>query len=642
MFKTTAKILTVCALMANSAFAQVQQSLPWSERMANTMLTVHKDTITYSAEKKNAHWEYEMGLMMKSLENVWYHTGDAKYFRYIKQVVDQFVDDKGNIRTYKLDDYNLDMITPGRLLLTVYHETSKEKYRLAADNLMKQLHEQPRTKEGGFWHKKRYPNQMWLDGLYMAEPFYAEYTAMFGPSNNFDDIINQFVWMEKNSRDDKTGLLYHGWDESREQKWSDPKTGKSPNFWSRAMGWYTMALVDVLDYIPANHPRRGELVAILQRIIPAVIKFQDPKEGCWYQVTDKIGGKGNYLEASGSSMFVYSIVKGVRLGYLSPAYMVAAQKGYQGILKNFISTDANGLIHLEKTVQVSGLGGTPYRDGSYEYYLSEKIRQDDLKGVGPFIMASVEMETFPTLSIGKGKTVMLDNFFNREYRKGFTGEKETYHYTWYDRKDSGYSLWGKIFNEYGAKLGTLEEAPSAQNLKNASVFIIVDPDTPKETPAPNYVQEKDVKVIADWVKAGGVLVLLANDTSNAEIRHFNQLTKAFGISFTNKNRNMVKNDQFEQGKFEFNNHPIFKDVKKIYVKELVTLETKAPAKPILEEGGDVIMATAKVGKGTVFVLGDPWIYNEYLNGKRLPLQYENFKAAKYLTEWLLKQATIKK
>jgi unsaturated rhamnogalacturonyl hydrolase len=171
MFKTTAKILTVCALMANSAFAQVQQSLPWSERMANTMLTVHKDTITYSAEKKNAHWEYEMGLMMKSLENVWYHTGDAKYFRYIKQVVDQFVDDKGNIRTYKLDDYNLDMITPGRLLLTLYHETSKEKYRLAADNLMKQLHEQPRTKEGGFWHKKRYPNQMWLDGLYMAEPF---------------------------------------------------------------------------------------------------------------------------------------------------------------------------------------------------------------------------------------------------------------------------------------------------------------------------------------------------------------------------------------------------------------------------------------------------------------------------------------
>ncbi len=625
-----------------ATFASLAQVSTWSERMAATMLQVHKDSVSYSKEKKDAHWEYETGLYLKALERLWYRTGDASYFRYIKKVMDQYIQEDGSIKTYKLEDFNIDFITPGRLLLTLYHETSKEKYRLAADLLKKQLDKQPRTKEGGFWHKKRYPNQMWLDGLYMAEPFYAEYSAMFDQTANFDDIINQFVWMEKNARDEKTGLLYHGWDESREQKWADPKTGKSPNFWSRAMGWYAMALVDVLDYIPASHPRRGELVAILQRLIPAVVKYQDPKEGCWYQVTDKLNGKGNYMEASGTAMFVYAIAKGVRLGYISPTFMLNAQKGYKGMLKNFISTDAQGLIHLEKTVSVSGLGGSPYRDGSYEYYLSEKIRQDDLKGVGPFIMACVEMEIAPSLSLGKGKTVTFDNYFNREFRKSYTGKQEPYHYTLNDRKDSGYTLWGQIFNEYGAKTAMLPEAPTAQNLKNTSVFIIVDPDTPKETAAPNYVQDKDVKELYNWVKKGGVLVLLANDTTNAEIKHFNQLTKAFGVEFTGKNRNMVKNDVFEQGKFEFENHPIFKDVKKIYVKELVTLSVKEPAKSVLSEGGDVIMAVAKVGKGTVFVLGDPWIYNEYLNGKRLPLEYANFKAAKNFSEWLLKQVPAKK
>jgi unsaturated rhamnogalacturonyl hydrolase len=639
MVKFSAKIWILCLLAFNAATAQVA---PWSERMAATMLVIHKDSVAYHNEKRDAHWEYETGLMLKSLEQVWYRTGDAKYFRFIQKIMDQYIQDNGDIQTYKMDEYNIDFITPGRLLLTLYHETGKEKYRLAADILKKQLDQQPRTNEGGFWHKKRYPNQMWLDGLYMAEPFYAEYSVMFDQSKNFDDIINQFVWMEKNARDEKTGLLYHGWDESRQQKWSDPQTGKSPNFWSRAMGWYAMALVDVLDYIPTTHPRRSELTTILQRLIPAVVKYQDPTDGCWYQVTDRITGKGNYREASGSCMFVYAIVKGVRKGYLNPSFMINAQKAYKGILKNFISTDSQGLIHLEKTVSVSGLGGNPYRDGSYEYYLSEKIRQDDLKGVGPFIMASVEMETYPTLAIGKGKTVAIDNFFNREFRKGYTGQQETFHYTWNDHKDSGYSLWGQIFNDYGAKTTTIEEAPTAQNLKNASVYIIVDPDTPKETASPNYIQSKDVKVITEWVKAGGVLVLLANDTSNAEIKHFNTLAKAFGISFTDKNRNMVKNNILEQGKFELNNHPIFKDVKKIYVKELVTLTVKEPAKAVLEEGGDVIMATAKVGKGTVFVLGDPWIYNEYLNGKRLPIDFENFKAAKRLSEWLLNVASIKK
>lgn len=612
------------------------QTNNWSEKMANVMIETHKDSITYKEEGKSARWDYEQAIILKAIERVWYRTGDAKYFRFILNNMDSYVNDKGEIRTYKGEHLNIDNITGGRLLVMLYRETGKEKFKLAADLLRKQLKNQPRTKEGGFWHKKIYPNQMWLDGLYMAEPFYAEYSKAFNETENFDDIANQFIWMEKNARDAKTGLLYHGWDESREQQWANKTTGTSPNFWDRALGWYVMALVDVLDTFPKNHPKRPELIAIYQRLMPAIIKYQDPKEGCWYQVMDKINGKGNYMEASGSAMFVYGLAKGVRMGYLNKSFLANAEKGYQGMLKNFISVDAKGIPHYEKTVSVSGLGGKPYRDGSYEYYLKEPVRRDDLKGIAPFIMASVEMEIAKEQKVGKGKKVALDYYFNHEYRPTKDGKTERFHYTWEDGKDSGYSLWGDIFEHFGATLTNIPDAPRANNLKGLDVYIIVDPDTKKETANPNFIQKADIDAIEKWVKAGGTLVMLANDSANVELPHFNQLATRFGIEFTNKSRNMVKNDVYEQGKFLLSgNHPIFKDTKKIFVKELSILSLKAPAKAVLSEGGDNVMAVANVGKGRVFALGDPWIYNEYLNGKRLPLEYENFKAAKNLATWLL-------
>lgn len=637
--KKTGLIFT--ALLLFSSRISFGQSA-WSEKMAVSVMASHPDSLAYSKEGKKAHWDYEQGLMLKALERVFLRTGDAKYYRYIVKDIDSFVDEKGNIRTYKAEDYNTDNITGGRAFLFLYNETRKEKYKLAADLLRKQLETQPRTKEGGFWHKKRYPYQMWLDGLYMAEPFYAEYSKMFNDQKAFDDIANQFIWMEKNARDPKTGLLYHGWDESRQQRWANPKTGVSPNFWDRSIGWYAMALVDVLDYFPENHPKRPELVAIFQRLMPAVVRFQDPKEGCWYQVMDKLNGKGNYLEASGSAMFVYSLAKGVRTGLLDKSYMAYAEKGFKGMLKNFIETDAKGFIHLNKAVSVSGLGGEPYRDGSYEYYLKEPIRKDDFKGTGPFIMASIEMEIAKEQSVGKGKTVGLDYYFNNEYRVTKNGEKERFHYIWEDRLDSGYWTWGNIFQDYGAKLVSVPEAPTAANLAKLDVYIIVDPDTPKETAKPNYIQPEHVKTISNWVKDGGTLVLFANDSSNVELTHFNTLAKAFGIEFTYKNRNMVKNNVYEQGKFIIpEHHPIFENTKKVFIKELATLSVKQPAKAVLSEGGDDVMAVAKYGKGTVFVLGDPWIYNEYLNGKRLPTDFENFNAAKDLSKWLLSNARKK-
>jgi unsaturated rhamnogalacturonyl hydrolase len=615
----------------------IAQEKPWSVRMADAFMTWHKDSILIG-ERKTTRWDYEQGLMLEALRQVWVRTGERKYYTYIQKDLDLFVQEDGTIRTYSLDEYNIDNITTGRALLLMYQEAKKDKYKKAAFLLKQQLDTHPRTNEKGFWHKKRYPYQMWLDGLYMGEPFYTEFSKMFYQSQNFDDIALQFELIEKHLIDPKTGLLYHGYDESKEQKWANPQTGCSPNFWGRAMGWYAMALVDVLDNFPKEHPKRKQLVAYLNRLAKALVKFQDKKSGCWYQIIDKGGKKGNYLEASASNMFVYALAKGVRMKYLDKSFLPIAQKAYQGILKNFIEIDEKGLPNLNKTVSVGGLGGNPYRDGSYEYYLSEPIRRNDLKGVGPFIMASIEMEIAEDQKIGKGKKITLDYYFNNEYRQNKEGQTERYHYTWEDKTDSGFWLWGNMLQNYGATIDSLTVAPTLENLKGSSVYIIVDPDTPKETKNPHYIENQHIKVLQDWVKAGGTLILMANDTGRVELKHFNQLAKAFGAQYSNKNRNMVQNNQFEQGKVLIpENHPIFKP-KTVYIKEICTLLLEEPAKSNLIDSGDILISTTQYGKGLAFIIVDPWFYNEYVNGKKLPADYKNFEAMQEFSTWLLKQA----
>jgi unsaturated rhamnogalacturonyl hydrolase len=426
----------------------------------------------------------------------------------------------------------------------------------------------------------------------------------------------------------------------KEQKWANSVTGQSPHFWGRAMGWYMIGLVDVLDYFPKNHPRRPELVAILQRAAAAITPFQSATSGVWYQILDKGAESGNYQEASGSAMFTYSLLKGIRLGVLDKKYLPIAQKAHAGILKTFISTDNQNLIHLNDVCSVAGLGGNPYRDGSFKYYVSEPRRTDDIKGAAPFIMASVEMERLEQdAPIGKGKTVVLDYYFNNEYRKNAEGKQERFHYIWEDLTNAGFAWFGDAFTRHGATITSLTVTPTLDNLKNASVYIIVDPDTKKETDNPHFMDEKSIEVLQKWVKKGGTLVLMANDTANCEITHFNQLASVFGIQFTNKSRNMVKNNIFEQGIVNIpTNHSIFQTAKKLFVKELSVLSVKAPAVASVTADNDIIIATAKLGKGTVFAIGDPWLYNEYVDGKKLPAEYDNFKATRDLAKWLLSQS----
>ncbi|MDR6807997.1 unsaturated rhamnogalacturonyl hydrolase [Dyadobacter sp. BE34] len=624
-----------------SSFAQ---ELPLSRQMADSFMANHKDSILVG-KNTATKWDYEQGLMLKAIEKVWYRTGEGKYFEYIRKDIDQYVRADGSIRTYHADEFNIDNIPPGRALLTLYRQSQpdKEKYKKAADLLWKQLEEQPRTKEGGYWHKKRYPNQMWLDGLFMGEPFAAEYSAIFHHPEHFDDIVKQFALIEKYAVDEKTGLVYHAYDESREQKWADKTTGRSPSFWARAIGWYAIALVDVLDYLPAQHPGRAQLIGYLQRLAPVLAKYQDPKSGAWHQVIDQGKRAGNYLEASASCMFVYALAKGARLGYIPEKFAANAQKGYQGILQNFVEKEANGTLSLNKTVSVGGLGGTPYRDGTFEYYLSEPVRKNDLKGIGPFIFASVEMEIIAENAVGKGKTVGLDYYFNHETRKDLTGTPEQFHYTWEDRMHSGFWLWGNTFRELGAQTASVSTPPTIANLKGIDIYIIVDPDTKKETPEPHFIDDKSISEIEKWVKAGGVLVLMANDTANCEIPHFNRLAAKFGIQFTAKNRNMVQGTQFEQGRLMIPTEAraVFPHTEKIYIKELSPLALTSPAKALLTDQGDVIFGISKYGKGTVFAVGDPWLYNEYVDGRRIDTSFENFEAGKDLAGWLLKQVVKK-
>lgn len=387
------RMKTLAVLMALGGTAGAAEA-PWSVRMADAELARHPDPKTLDSAAPK--WEYTHGLTLKGIAAVGDRTNDEKYWKYVLSYYDQMIDKDGRITTYDMSEYNIDRINPGKLLFAVHRKTGDAKYRKALDQLRRQMREHPRTSDGGFWHKKRYPYQMWLDGLYMGAPFLAQYAQEFDEPALFDDVVKQFVLMEKHARDEKTGLLYHGWDESRQQKWANKETGRSPAFWGRAMGWYAMALVDVLDFIPEKHPGRKDVIAILNRLAEAAVKVQDPKTGTWWQVLDQPGREKNYLEASVTTMFAYALLKGSRLGYLGEKYRDVGRRAYEGALKEFVAVSPDGLAEIHKVCAVAGLGGDPekerYRSGEYDYYVNERIRSNDPKAVGPFILASLEIE----------------------------------------------------------------------------------------------------------------------------------------------------------------------------------------------------------------------------------------------------------
>ena len=381
----TKKILIAFLLFSAPIFASQKYYI----RMADSEMKRNPQSwmVDFS---KTLKWDYCNGLELQAIFNVWEKTGNKMYFDYVKSYTDTIIDDAGIIYGYRLSDYNIDKVNPGKMLFQLYNITKEEKLKKAIDLLYSQMQSHPRTTDGGFWHKKVYPHQMWLDGLYMGTPFLAEYAFRNNMPTVFDDVTHQILTMAKHSYDPKTGLYYHGWDESRQQRWSNQQTGTSPNFWSRSIGWYMMAMVDALDFIPANHPERQQVIRILNNLTKALLNYRDPKSGMWYQVTDKVGEKGNYIESTGSAMFVYTIVKGAQKGYLPKSYIKTSKTLYKQFVKRFVKKNADGTISITDCCAVAGLGGDKkYRDGSYEYYLSEPVRDNDPKAVAPFMLASV-------------------------------------------------------------------------------------------------------------------------------------------------------------------------------------------------------------------------------------------------------------
>lgn len=347
----------------------------------------------------NKKWQYSVFTELEAMLNAGNsYTDDAaaEIEAYVIDYLDQLVDANGKIYNYKISDYNLDNVKGGTVLLYAYGKTGKEKYLTAANTLWEQLKGQPTTSDGGYWHKNVYPYQMWLDGLFMAEPFAAQYAAKFLSGKELEDafshIVKQFRLATTHTYDPATGLYRHGWDEKRVQSWADKTTGQSAHAWGRAMGWTFMAMPYVLELMPADHPDREELEGIFRTMATAVVGAQDEESGLWWQVLDCPGKKGNYLEATASAMFVYTLLRGCRMKLLDDICMQSALKGWEGINDRLVTKSADGSISLTQCCSVGGLGGSGNRNGSFEYYISEPIRDNDGKGMGPFINAAVEME----------------------------------------------------------------------------------------------------------------------------------------------------------------------------------------------------------------------------------------------------------
>lgn len=388
--RTSFLSIAVTALLIFSSCTKPEPK--WFVRMADSEMQRFPELWQFDHGKR-LYFGYTQGLGAQAMYAVWRATGDQKYYDYVYRWADTIIAENGQIHLYKPEAYNLDFINSGKILFDMYAQTHEERFRMAIDTLMdRQMRKQLRTPEGGYWHKQIYHHQMWLDGLYMASPFLARYAVDFQASEWTDEVIHQLCLVAEHTYDPASGLFYHAWDASHSQAWANPTTGVSPNFWGRSIGWYAMALVDDLDYIPESHPRRQEVLALVNKLAEGMLRWQDKETGLWYQVVDQGHRDGNYLESSVSSMMMYFYAKACNKAYLpNDIYWPVANRILDGLIAHRIVENEDGSISLTNCCAVSGLGGNPYRDGSFEYYVHERIRDNDGKATGPFILGCIEL-----------------------------------------------------------------------------------------------------------------------------------------------------------------------------------------------------------------------------------------------------------
>lgn len=364
-----------------SATGNRQPDEKWSVRFADFILRNWEDPNSLS----NKGWEYTNTIILHGLEKVYERTGDEKYLNYIKRFADQYINEKGEIFDLEPESNNLDKLHPGMILFPILEEWPEKKYELAAASIRAEFENQPRTVEGGFWHKQKYENEMWLDGIYMAEPFLVKYSVRFGTGDvEFKEAARQVKLIAEKTYNEEAQLFYHGWDSNKNASWADSETGQSDFYWSRGLGWFAMAMVDILEIIPKDHPERAVFVSTLDKIVAGIKRYQDPETGLWYQVLDQGNAPGNWHELSGSAMFVYSLKKGHRLGLIDDQFLAVAEKGWKGLQTKIKLVNGDPLI----TDAVEGMG----IQDTYEGYISKERLENSPHGLCAILMAASEME----------------------------------------------------------------------------------------------------------------------------------------------------------------------------------------------------------------------------------------------------------
>ncbi|MGB6691304.1 MAG: glycoside hydrolase family 88 protein [Terracidiphilus sp.] len=582
------------AVLACRTWSAPAQLLPRSDQLADAAM------LRWPAAGKANPSNDDFDLLLAALDEEWLGTADAKYFRYVESAVAPLIAPDGAIQGYDKESSNLDDIALGRELLLLYRVTQQKKYFDAAANLRIQLISQPRNRDGGYSHGNSYPGQMWVEDLYDAEPFNAEFAAVFQQPQNFTDITRQFVLFEQHARDPETGLLNERVDEAGKR--ISPHQSKSIEL--RATADYMTALVDTLPYYPQTNGGRATLLALLRQDADAAEHYSGERGGISADARNAQNGAGDPKRTATLSMFVYALAKAVRLGYLDESYFAAADRAFR---------------------QVTGLH-------DYAELASDPATAGDI------ILANREMEVALLTRLGRGDKAVLDAWFNSQKRFDALDQSEYFHYKWQDYSDSGFSIFRHLFNDYGIGTDTLYEAPNAFNLSSTQFYIIVSPDIPAKNPKPHYVTERDAEEVAAWVRQGGILLMMENDPANADIEHLDLLADRFGIHFNDVLSHHVIGDTFAMGRIDApGGSELFASPRVLYMKDTCSITVSGGAKPLLIDKGDIMMAAVKYGKGTVFAVVDPWLYNEYTDGRKLPADYGNFQGAQDLLQWLIRQ-----
>ena len=575
--------LLLAVILLASNFALDAQS--WSQRAANTAIAHWPNAPSPQRETASLQGN-GLALLLNGVDAEWYNTANGRYYRYEKQKVDTLLASENDV------DLRTRMAI-ARPILRIGRVTQDTRYFKTVDLLDKYLSVRSQIPV----------QQMDSAEIYYSAPFYAEYAQVFQRPDDFSKITKLF---SENGRAEEAGA-------SRVHAIS-----------ARDMGWYIAALVDTLPYYPYDDSDRGLLLQILDRTVAQIVRAQDKSSGLWHESLAKPWGLD---DAIATCMFTYALQKAVRLGYLTERYSENARRPWRGVLQHFAKDDGHASVAFINSVSSGGSRGVGV--------------EDERELVGAFLLASTEMEHARQATLARGQLVMLDSWFNSQQRTNSAGQKEYFHYKWNDYSDSGYSLFGSMFVDLGADLATLSMAPTAENLKSAQYYVIVSPDIPAKNPNPHYVQVRDADQVAKWVGGGGVLILMENDPPNADIDHLNRIADRFGIHFNSVLSHHVIGNDFSAGQIAVKGgDPIFRDPHTLYMKDTCTLSLSSPAKSLFKDGGGVVIAMSNFGKGTVVAVVDPWLYNEYTDGRKKPPMQDNYAAGQEFVRWLINQRHV--